>query len=592
MFIKYASYYKFLNLTILILSRMTLIKYFFMLFLALLFTNSIKANETILINQNQYFIDVNKSIVLSNMDVSTINSTWSKSKTHILLHELCEFSIPISKIEIGTAYTIYIPSQDSNFILYFTELPIISIDATDTIVDEPNILAYFKLIESNNYFLESHIGIQYRGATSQSWSKKSMEFKFWTDPTGIESEDHTLLGLVNNNSWNLQAIYNEPLRIRSKTNNDLWRMINTLHYQDEEPDAINGVRMKYIELFINKEYRGVYCLGEKVNRKQLKLKKHNGNIRGELYKGVSWGASTFTSVPSYDNNLLLWSGFEYKHPDEEIDWYNLHELVDFVMNSSNQYFFEDYKNRFDSNNLVDYYLFLNLLRATDNTGKNTYIAKYSTNEKYFYVPWDLDGSFGTIWDGTNDNTTDDLLSNGLYKRLIYDCSQNGFKENLKKKWLALRSTILTHDSLMSLFALNNDYLEANSVFEREHLAWPTYTYDSKGLSYISTWITSRLAYLDMKFTGDCNSLSVNENTLNNNLFKIYPIATDDLIYITTEFLDDYKVFVYNSLGQVVLQQLSNPSKKTLSLNSLNKGVYFIKLENNDYYEFHKIIVTK
>ena len=116
-----------------------------------------------------------------------------------------------------------------------------------------------------------------------------MEIEFWTDNIGNETQNHALLGMTNDDDWNLQAMYNEPLRIRSKTNNDLWRMINSLHYQNQEPEAINGVRIKYVELFINNEYRGLYCLGEKVNRKQLKLKKHNGNIRGELYKGISWG---------------------------------------------------------------------------------------------------------------------------------------------------------------------------------------------------------------------------------------------------------------------------------------------------------------
>lgn len=144
------------------------------------------------------------------------------------------------------------------------------------------------MIETNQSFLEFHIGIQYRGGWSQSLPKKSMEIEFWTDSTGTETVDHSLLGMRSDDDWNLQAMYNEPLRIRSKTSNDLWRMINTLHYQNQEPKAINGIRMKYVELFVNNEYRGLYCLGEKVDRKQLKLKKYNGNIRGELYKGVSW----------------------------------------------------------------------------------------------------------------------------------------------------------------------------------------------------------------------------------------------------------------------------------------------------------------
>ncbi|CAH8282593.1 putative secreted protein (Por secretion system target) [Mariniflexile fucanivorans] len=573
-------------------SKIRLLKKTFTLIFTLLLTNIINANDIIQINQNQYFIDINKGIVITNMDVTTINSTWPNSKTHILLNELCEFTIPPVNIEIGTVYTIHIPSQNSNFALYFSELPIISIFSDNTIVDDPNVLAYFKMIETNQNFLESNIGIQYRGGWSQSLAKKSMEIEFWTDSTGAETEDYNLLGMANNDDWNLQAMYNEPLRIRSKTNNDLWRKINTLHYQNQEPEAINGIRMKYIELFLNNEYRGVYCLGEKVSRKQLKLKKHNGIIRGELYKGVSWGASTFTSIPTYNNNLLAWSGFEYKHPDEEVDWSNLHGLVDFIINSSNGNFFDEYKDRFEIDNLVDYYIFLNLLRATDNTGKNIYIAKYNTNDNYFYVPWDLDGSFGTIWNGTNDNTTNDLLSNGFYNRLIYDCSPNGFKERLKNKWLLLRSTVITHDSLMSLFTSNHDYLKVNGIYDRENLAWTSYTYNNTDLNYMSAWITNRLIYLDVKLTENCIPLSINQSTFNNELIKIHPNPTDDLIFINTEFLHDYKVSVYNYLGQVVQHELISKSNNTISLGNLNSGIYFIKLENKEHTEIRKIILSK
>lgn len=552
----------------------------------------IKANDTIQTNQNQYFIDINKNLVLTNMDIGLVNSTYTKTKTHIFLNEVCEFLVPITTIETGLAYTIYMPSQNSSFVIYFTELPIICITTNFAIVDEPNVLASFKMIETNQNLLESFIGIQYRGGWTQSLKKKSMEIEFWTDSTGIETQNHSLLGMVNDDDWNLQAMYNEPLRIRSKTNNDLWRMVNTLHYQNQEPDAINGVRMKYVELFINSEYRGLYCLGEKVSRKQLKLKKHNGTIRGELYKGVSWGASTFTSVPPYNNNSMIWGGFEYKHPEEEVNWSNVHDLVNFVFNSSSQDFFYEYQNRFELDNLVDYFILLNLLRATDNTGKNVYIAKYTTNDNYFYVPWDLDGSFGTIWDGTNDNTTNDLLTNGFYNRLIYDCNSDGFRERLRNKWMELRSTIITHDSIMSVFNLNYIFLESNGLYNREKLAWPDYTHNYGDLTYLSDWITSRLAYLDIKFTENCIPLSINENDIKSKLVTIYPNPTNDFIYINSRVLNDYKVSVYNNLGQFVLQKIFNDDHENyISFENFKSGIYFIKFENNQHCETHKVILT-
>ena len=67
----------------------------------LFLTNILRANDTIQINQNQYFIDIDKNLVVTNIDVGLVNSTWTDTKTHILLNEVCEFSTPISNIEIG-----------------------------------------------------------------------------------------------------------------------------------------------------------------------------------------------------------------------------------------------------------------------------------------------------------------------------------------------------------------------------------------------------------------------------------------------------------------------------------------------------------
>jgi hypothetical protein len=561
-------------------------------FLLFIPTFIVKANDTIQVPQNQYFIDYGLNMVLTNIDVGFVNLTWTDAKTHIHLNELCVFSTPISSIEIGTAYSILIPSQNAYYLIYFTEMPIISITTNNAIVDNMNVLANFKMMETNQNYIESNIGVQYRGAWSQTLPKKSMEIEFWADTSGIQTLDYALLGMVNDDDWNLQAMYNEPLRIRSKTNNDLWRLINSLHYQNHEPEAINGVRMKYVELFINNEYRGLYCLGEKTNRKQLKLKKYNGTINGELYKGVSWGASTFTAFPPYNNNALLWSGFEYKHPDEEIQWSNLHNLVGFVINASSQDFFDGYKSRFDLNNLVDYYIFLNLLRATDNTGKNIFIAKYTSNSKYFFVPWDLDGSFGTIWNGTKDSTTDDLLSNGFYNRLVNECSPDGFKIKLKNKWLALRSTVINQDSLMSLFILNHNYLEANGVYERESMAWTGYTYDNTDLVYMSSWIANRLAYLDDKFTEDCIPQSIDESNNESKFFVVHPNPTSDLIHLQSLESNDCTVYVYNNLGQIVLHEKISHSNNSISLKHLKKGVYYLRLVNEKGAQINKIVLTE
>lgn len=537
-------------------------------------------------------MDGSHSLVVTNADVNLVNASWPELKTHVFLGEVCSFAVPIASIEEGTAYEIYVPSEDAFFTFYFTELPIIHITTDFEIVDEPNVLAHFTMIESDQTMLESHIGIQYRGGWSQTLPKKSMEVEFWTDASGNDTQDFALLGMRSDDDCNLQAMYNEPLRIRSKTNNDLWRMIGRLHYQQDEPEAINGIRMKYAELFLNNEYRGVYCVGEKIDRKQLKLKNHNGSIRGELYKGDDWGgATTFETLPPYSNNSLVWGGFEYKHPDEETDWSRLYDFVDFVIHAPDSEFYEVYDTRFEIDNLVDYFIFLNLLRATDNRGKNLYIAKYTTNDKYFYAPWDLDGTFGTVWNGANDPTTDDILLNGLYSRLLHDCRANGFIDRLKERWLELRSAVITHQSLISMFTASHDHLERNGVYEREATVWPGFIYNHGDLDYMSDWMLDRLAYLDAKFTEECMPLSVHEDATAEKWFSVFPNPTKDAITIYSDGAGEMEITVYNNLGQTLLNEVLFETNSSISLGHLKEGMYFIHLSTPGRNEVHKVVLN-
>lgn len=580
-------------------------------------------NNIISINSKHFFIDSNKKLIVSNINIDSLNKTSEDSIDYFLLDNLFELSSPISKLDIGVGYNLYLLPDSTIYTLYFTQLPLISISIDKKIVNEPNRLANIKFIETDSLPIESKIGIQLRGATSQSYPKKSYEFEFWEDSIGNETKDYKLLGMTTSDKWNLQAMYNEPLRIRSKTNNDLWRKISTLYYQDVETEAINGIHMKYVELFLNGEYQGVYCLGEKVNRKQLKLKKYKDNvIRGELYKAVSWGSSyidSFTgssvwgSATMFNNvniptkGSLTWLGLEYKHPDEKIDWTNMEELVNFVINSSDEEFYDKYygyQSKFDINNLVDYYIFINLLRATDNTGKNVYIAKYDTDGYYFYVPWDLDGSYGTIYNGTRANITNDLLftTNGLFNRLVNDNSVGGFNDKVKTKWLSLRSTVISNDSLMSMFNENYNYLAENGVYNREKMLWngindlktnalTEYTYSEDELTYMSSWIDNRLTFLNENFSKYTETL-VERHILNESKINIYPNPTKDFIHLNFNSIDfdEYQISIYNTAGQLVLSQVCNESNNTISLQDFEKGVFIIKIENNDDSNLQKIIL--
>ncbi|WP_019946833.1 CotH kinase family protein [Hymenobacter aerophilus] len=521
-----------------------------------------------------YNIDTQKQLILLNRQPAAAQIEPGEQNSHLNLDQTYQFTKPVASLTTRTGYEA--EHDGTRYAVYFTDLPILSITTRDSIQDTPSIAGRLTLVDGQGQTLTADLGIEYRGGFSQTYPKKSYELSFWQDSTGAKSRDVRLLGMRSDNKYNLQALYNEPLRVRNKSSHELWQEIHQPTYRAQEPDAKSGIALEYVEVFVNGTYRGVYALTERIDRKQLKLKKYSNGITGELYKGDDWGpAVTFSGLPDFDNSSEIWAGFEYKHPDEQIDWTSLHGFVGFVRNSSEREFLATYQQKFNLQNAVDYYLFLNLTRATDNTGKNLYIAKYKQGEPYFYVPWDLDGVFGTGWDGLNNNTTTDLLSNGFYNRLWQDRTANGFRATLQTRWAELRRTILTEEHILGKFRANQSLLQRNAVYEREQLAWADFAPATMAtqLDYTSTWLTNRLRFLDGAFGAPFDIVTATAPAVVAGRLAVYPNPTNDFITVETAGNGPAELQLRDLSGRVVLQTTLHGAKPRLDVRQLPKGLY-------------------
>ncbi len=548
----------------------------------------VQASSPLVISENMYYVDHSRRLIVINQNTEQINAQEAGPKTEIALDEPYYFIHPVSAVEVGLAYEV-INSDEKTYQVYFTRLPLISISTPNEIVDEPRVFAEFTLSESNGSVIHSNIGIEYRGAWSQSLPKKSLRIELWEDRAGQVTKNISLCGMRSDDDWNLQAMFNEPLRLRSKTSNELWKTFHKLYYHKQEPTAVNGIEMQYVELFINGEYRGIYALSERVDRKQLQLKNFDYAIRGELYKAVDWGNPTLRSISDYDNSEDFWDGFEYHHPEEEIDWINLYGFIDFVLNDPDHFFYSFYPSIFEINNAVDYYLFLNLLRANDNTGKNIFIARYDYEEPYFYIPWDLDGVFGTMWRGDKDNFAWDILSNGLYDRLIHDCKKNGFYDRMTTRWNTLRKNEFSHPYLMNLMNKNFQYLYENGAYERESKAWNSYQVDETHLDYISNWLSARLTFLDEEFNKPCTP---HDNSGHEeDLVVVFPNPAHNYLNIEIKAgIMPFELKLYNNFGQPVYSKMLRNKSQTMHLPNLIPGMYFVTIQNRNFLNTKKIIV--
>lgn len=407
-------------------------------------------------------------------------------------------STPVSGFQTGIPYEASANGQ--TYQVYFSRLPLLALRAGDYINDTES-RGYLTLADTLGDAYQSDIGIKIHGSYSSTLPKKSYRVQLWVDSTGTTTKDESLFGLRSDKRWLLLAMYNEKLRLNNKVSEDLWLRVHKLYYADQEPDAHSTIRTRYVEVFLNNKYQGVYLFTENTDRKQLKLKKQTtAGTGGELYKGDTQDAGTdFTGVPAlYNQASAVWGGWELSYPDAT-DWVNLQNLTRFVVTSPDSTFRNELPTRLREDNLIDYFLFLNLTRAEDNTGKNTFFARYDETSPYFMAPWDLDGTWGYWWNGDRRPVTDDILSNGLFDRLLK--TTGNFRIKAAQRWFSLRENALSSDSLNANILRQHAFLRQNGVYERERKVWAgdLLSYDSTEVDYALNWLRARTNFLDSYF---------------------------------------------------------------------------------------------
>jgi len=163
-----------------------------------------------------------------------------------------------------------------------SNLPLIVINTYgQSIPDDPKIVADMGIIwdtsgkrntlndPMNNY--KGKIGIEIRGSSSQMFPKKSYGFETRSD--NVTSADVSLLGLPAENDWVLYAPYTDKTMIR-----------DVLTYTLDAALGHYSPRCRFVELFLNGSYDGVYVLMEKIKRIKCVSMTYPGAIYlAELY---------------------------------------------------------------------------------------------------------------------------------------------------------------------------------------------------------------------------------------------------------------------------------------------------------------------
>ena len=431
---------------------------------------------------------------------------------------------------LAILYSVFISAQEIQYEQMKNEmnensLPLVNIivdiaavNRTEYVSGEIEIADYQRRTDPSSAVVRYHCKYRIRGESTSGYDKKSFAVKLF-DEYG-EDMDVNLFGIREENSWILDAMAVDRIRMRNRVCFDVWNDMSRTPYNTNFGNR-NGTKGVFVEVFINGDYNGLYCMTDKIDRKLLGLKKaqkdDNGvvTVRGLLYKGVTWNGYTDIWLLSYsesDTTKDTWNGWELQYPDDypsENTWQPLMDLIDFCSDStSDETFIQEYQNYFYLDNLADYAVFTMALNVSDNAYKNTFLSTVDINKghRYLLSPWDMDQSLGGLWNGNYNET---LASINRYNHIapfnrLSVQNIDGFKDLEASKWAEYYATLFSCETIAKRL---DDYAEmftSSGAWEREYAKWngnpvPLKENIKDELEYVKGWYTKNYENLCAQF---------------------------------------------------------------------------------------------
>ena len=557
----------------------------------------------------------------------------------IQLHNVSTSSSDMS----GNFYLTFGISDDSQFYLeppfWFQEpvvydesnLPLIIIDTYGAeIPDEPRIPAYMGIIDNesgvnqltddfNDY--DGHITIERRGNSSQ-WNDKR-PYRFETVDQDGENNNVELLGMPEENDWVLYAPWQDKTMIR-----------NVLAYQLSNDMGRYASRTRYVELYLNGDYQGIYVLMEKIKRdnERVNISKLNpeeiegDDITGGYILKFDWfftGDNIGGFQSDIDGNTY---NYHYPKPSDIVP-----EQEEYIQN-----YIDDFENIMLSNNyadsiigypsmmnvesFVDFILVQELAKNVDAYRLSTYIYKDkdSIDNRLTAGPvWDFNHGFGNCdygqtWEPENwlleyNPEGGDQMS--FWWELLWQ--DENFREKVSARYSELRSNIFSESHIFEI--IDNSVNHLGESINRNFLKWPVLgiylwpnfqvfdTYEEEIL-YLKSWISQRLSWMDSQIL-QLNVDKYNE-IIKYAVHNAYPNPYNSTVNIKYDLQgpSNVKIAIHDILGReikILLNTRQLPGSKMIQWDSTDNsgdkvaaGVYLYSLEIDGLRDLRKIIFLK
>lgn len=427
--------------------------------------------------------------------------------------------------------------------------------------------------------LYPNVGIKFKGNSSYSNPSTKKPFKIdlneyvaGQDMDGIKK-------------FNLNNGFKDPSFMREKL---------ALDFYNEH--GLAAPRCSYTRVYINGTYWGLYMFVEEANK--TFLDDRFGNKQGNMFKGdpngdLKWLGST---VSNY------YTKYELHTNETANDWTDLVHLIDEINNSGSS-FYDSLEAVLNTNTFIRHWAAMNLFANLDSyigSGHNYFIYHDTLSDKFEWVSWDVNESFGNFNMGL---TNAQLKALSMYhvstpssnrplvqKMLTVPYYQNTLRD-VFCQWLQYDFSNAAMDSKIDSLAnaIRTDvYADGIKFFTNSNFE-TNLTSDVGMIMGIKSFITDRRnALIAELFSNGCY-VGINDSGDSNSPIFAYPNPATD--FITIDFISTSNkntICIYNSLGQELLKQNSTNTSEKLDISAFPAGVYLIKVNGNSYLKFQKI----
>ena len=249
--------------------------------------------------------------------------------------------------------------------LTLTTLPVICVDTVygENVGVEKHTKCRFTLYESGGDKFDSSATIHVHGGISSGYKKKSYKLDLRTK--GGTPRKDSLLGMRSDDDWILLSLYADNTKIHDVTGWKMWLDINRSEMLDVSPES------EYAEMILNGSYNGLYLLMEKVDGKTFLP-----GSADAIIKCKGWEIPDSESLFGITEDRSEWGSMKCVEPDRDnVDaWHSMAEFIRTVYETDDGSYVKELEKISDKDNIIDYYLFVNLLMAGDNRWKNTLIT--------------------------------------------------------------------------------------------------------------------------------------------------------------------------------------------------------------------------